>query len=113
MAVCLESHEIVLSKHILSEVKGHLAAKFKLPARRSAEILQFLREHCTIVEPAEVPQEACRDPDDLPVIGTAVNAGARCLVTGDKDLLATREFQGIAILTPREFYELLTRNDPS
>jgi predicted nucleic acid-binding protein len=51
----------------------------------------------------------CRDPEDLPVIGTALAGGAHYLVTGDKDLLYIREFRGTAILTPREFYEVLSR----
>jgi predicted nucleic acid-binding protein len=48
---------------------------------------------------------SCRDPDDLPVLGTAVAGGASVLVTGDEDLLTLHEFQGIVILSPREFHD--------
>jgi predicted nucleic acid-binding protein len=48
---------------------------------------------------------SCRDPDDLPVLGTAVAGNANVLVTGDDDLLTLREFQGMAILSPREFHD--------
>jgi uncharacterized protein len=107
--VCLEAHEIISSEHILSEVKSHLAIKFRLPSRQAAEVVRFLRTSCTIVEPEAVPKGACRDPEDLPVIGTALAGGALYLVTGDKDLLSISEFRGTAILNPREFYEVLSR----
>ena len=55
----------------------------------------------------EVPADACRDPDDLPIRGTLLAARVDCLVTGDEDLLALREFRGIPILSPRAFYERL------
>ena len=39
--------------------------------------------------------QACRDPNDDHVIATAIGANAGIIVTGDKDLLALRQFQGV------------------
>jgi putative PIN family toxin of toxin-antitoxin system len=47
--------------------------------------------------------QACRDPNDDHVIATAIAVNAGIIVTGDKDLLALGQFQGIRILTAREF----------
>ena len=58
-----------------------------------------------MVKPAVVAVSACRDPDDLPLLGTAVAGRASLLVTGDKDLLVLREHAGIPIVTPRECYD--------
>jgi putative PIN family toxin of toxin-antitoxin system len=109
LAVCLESHDIMLSEHILKELHSHLVGKFKLPRRQARETVEFLREQAQIVEPAAVPTKACRDGDDLPVLGAALTSGAECIVTGDKDLLTLRKYHGILILDPRAFYDRLSK----
>lgn len=53
---------------------------------------------------------ACRGPDDELFLALALAAQARCLVSGDADLLALHPWQGITICTAasyvaREFYE--------
>ncbi len=50
---------------------------------------------------------ACRDPDDDKFLETAINGEADCIVTGDADLLALDPFNGLRILTPRVFLELV------
>ena len=105
LEVCLEDHEIVLSEHILKELRRHLEHKLKLPASRAAEIVSLLQETGTLVKPARVPATACRDRGDLAILGTALAGGANCLVTGDKDLLALGEFESVPILSPRKFYD--------
>lgn len=76
-----------------------------MPASAADAIVAFVREHATIVAPARVPPSACGDPDDLPVLGTAVAGAADLLVTGDRELLALGRYQGIPIVTPRQCYE--------
>ena len=51
----------------------------------------------TIIPPAEL-----RDRDDLHVLACAVAAGADAIVTGDKDLLTLKNFEGIPIIEPTE-----------
>jgi putative PIN family toxin of toxin-antitoxin system len=106
MAVCVDRHEIVVSEAILAEVSEHLRDKFKLPASRVREIVSFLRHQATMVIPVPISTDACRDPDDLAILGTAVAAQADGLITGDNDLLSLGTFQEIRILSPRAFYEL-------
>jgi putative PIN family toxin of toxin-antitoxin system len=105
LELCLENHEIVLSEPILLEVGEKLRTKIRLPKATTEEILHFLRNHTSVVEPAEVPARVCRDPDDLLVLGTAKAARASYLVTGDRDLLSLQTFDDIPIVTPREFWE--------
>jgi putative PIN family toxin of toxin-antitoxin system len=66
-----------------------------------------LCENASVVEPDQVPANACRDRTDLAVLGTAVSASADCLITGDKDLLDLRKYRGVPIVSPREFYTRL------
>jgi putative PIN family toxin of toxin-antitoxin system len=104
--ICLTAHQIFLSEPILDEVRDHLP-KFKVPADRMEEIINFLRLESSLVIPATVPSGACRDPDDLIILGTALAAGADSIVTGDQDLLVLKVYQGIVISSPRHLYGLL------
>lgn len=45
----------------------------------------------------------CRDPKDNKFLALAIDAGAKIIVTGDKDLLVMHPYQGITICTPAEF----------
>ena len=47
--------------------------------------------------------EICRDPDDDKFIGCAVDAKALYIVSGDKDLLDIQQYDGIQIITAKEF----------
>jgi predicted nucleic acid-binding protein len=52
------------------------------------------------------------DPKDDMVVATAVAAGADYLVTGDRrHLLSLREYEGIRIVTPRQFLDFIARDD--
>ena len=47
----------------------------------------------------------CRDPDDDKFIGCAKDARALYIVSGDKDLLVISDYEGIRIVTAKEFCE--------
>ena len=105
--VCIDSHRLVFSEHILAEVHRHLREKLSHTDAMADERVSFLREVAWIVSPVAVAPDACRDPDDLPVLGTVLGGQADCLVTGDKDLLDLTEFSGCPILSPRQFWKRL------
>jgi len=48
----------------------------------------------------------CRDPRDDKFLSLAACGRATHLVTGDRDLLVLDPFEGIRIVTPRQFLEL-------
>lgn len=102
---CLMNHEVFSSEYIFAELRRCLADKLKLPAGQRDEILGFLRAQITLVSPATVPDDTCRDPDDLPVLGTAVTAAADYLITGDRELLELKKLQSISVVSPREFHD--------
>lgn len=49
--------------------------------------------------PADFP-----DPDDVPIVGAALGAGAGLFVTGDKALLALDRIEGLPVRSPRDAY---------
>ena len=61
------------------------------------------RAACNEAIPAQVmPPPELRDPDDLHVLACAVGASADAVVTGDKDLLTLKVFEGIPIINAGE-----------
>ena len=107
LELCLDSHNIILSEHLLREIHKNLLKKVKLPKKGADEIVALLRENATIVKPTPLPAKSCRDPDDVNVLGAAVAADADLIVTGDKDLLVLKRFRLILILSPRQFSEFV------
>ena len=101
--LCLDSHEIILSEHLLDEISRNLIKKIKLPKEGVYAIIELLRENSTILTPEPLPPDTCRDSDDIKILGLATSSGADCIVTGDKDLLVLKKFRAVPILTPRDF----------
>lgn len=103
---CWQVHTVIVSSPILAEVERVLAGKFRLPLEAVRRAVGLCRELATLVEPAQVPSDACRDPDDCAVLGTATAAGlAEVILSGDGDLLALGTWQGVPILPPSHFWE--------
>jgi putative PIN family toxin of toxin-antitoxin system len=111
MEVCLNEHEIVLSDDLLEEILRNLRQKIKLPINIVELIAELLHEHATISIPASLESDVCRDPDDVKILGLALASNADYLVTGDKDLLVLNSFQGIPILDPRSFSDILHKGE--
>ena len=107
MELCLHSHEIVLSEELLEEIVRNLRQKIKLPGNIVEDISKLLREQASMVSSVPLAAEVCRDPDDVKILGLAVAANADYIVTGDKDLLVLKKFQGVPIVTPRLFSDII------
>ena len=105
----LRRHELILSQHILDEVRRKLTHKFFFPPRLVTSVVESLVNAATLVAPTALPSNACRDPDDLPVLGTAVAGEAEFLITVDKDLLDLQRCGTVAIIRPGEFWARVTR----
>ena len=105
----LRRHTLVLSDYILGEVRRKLRFKFLFPETLIGQVLQSLTNAATLVEPAVLPPDACRDHADIPVLGTAVAGDADFLVSVDNDLLDLRQYDTVAIIRPGEFWNQVQR----
>jgi putative PIN family toxin of toxin-antitoxin system len=103
---CLQKHRVVISKHIVDELVRGLVKQLRITPNYARTAVSDLSVECSVVVPLAVAPDACRDPDDLPVLGTALAGTCDHIVTGDRDLLSLRAFKGIAIVSPRRFLEL-------
>ncbi len=102
--LCLDRFQVVLSEAILQETAEHLKDKIKLPEAKCGMIDAYLRAGCLVSEIDEVATSACRDPNDLHVLGLAQRLSVSFIVAGDKDLLELVQYKGTRIVTPREFW---------
>lgn len=73
LEICLAEHEIILSKHIITEIENNFAKKIKLPDSMIKDTISYLENKSHLVSPADIPSSICRDKDDLAAIGTAVS----------------------------------------
>jgi len=102
-------HELVTSEFILGEVGRKLLEKFRFPKREVNQVSAFLRSVAVIVEPADLPAGVCRDPMDIPVLGTAVGGDCALLISVDRDLLDMQRINEIPILRPGEYWRRTTQ----
>ena len=103
--------EIVLSAEIVEEILQALAYPKVRKAVR-AEVDPELWFEDILVLAHLVPGEykisgLSKDPDDDKYIAAAIEGRAVFVISGDPDLLSLGEHQGVRIITPRAFLNLL------
>lgn len=99
--------EILASIDILMEyrrVVGRLEKRW--PSVGAQSLVDVIMRESRLVEPTAVAASACSDPDDLKFLECALAGRARCIVSGDRALLRASGFEGIEVLTPKNFLRL-------
>ena len=99
--------QVYISPFILEEVTPVLQRTFRRDEATIEQALAFLRTHCTVIDPPPESSLAQLSPKDNRVLDCAIQGHVQYLVTGDKGILQLKEHQGIAIVTPREFLDLV------
>lgn len=100
----------LISEFILTEVRRALDKPYfraRLTAQQATDNIALLRREGELVAiTSEVAGVAPDDADDQ-VLATAISGRADYLVTGDQGLLALSQFEGVRIISPRVFLEVL------
>ena len=108
----LSRYQLCLSDAILTETTETLLAKSTL--RRYAaytdedvhDFVRWLLTQAEMVPDIPAPRVVPNDPKDDPIVAAAVAAKADYLITADRaHLLPLGEYQGIRIISPREFLD--------
>ena len=68
-------------------------------------IIALVIQNATLVSATRLPSPVCDDPDDDKFLACARGSGTHIVVSGDKKLRATSGYEGIQVLTPREFID--------
>jgi len=100
--------DLVVSTEILAEyreVAGRIGATF--PGVQLGPVLDRIALHALLVMPVQLPDDACADRNDVKFLECALGCGADCVVSGDRALLRSSGYEGIEVVTPREFVQQL------
>ena len=100
--------EVLLGQPVREEILRILVEKFHATENDLAPV----RTTLDIAEPVPAapgkPLPAVTDPDDVPVIASALAGRAEIFVTGDQALLDLGSIEGLHILSPRQCWQTLT-----
>lgn len=106
--------DLVLDEKIIALTSAILLAEFKEIYRKKFPMLkedfeltiENIEEIFETVQPTKT-LEILRDEDDNRVLEAAVEGKCQYIITGDKDLLDLKSFQGIKIVTADQFLNIL------
>lgn len=101
---------LVISPAIVEEIaevlnRDRVVKRTKMSIKERSEFVDMLVERSDVTEGKQMRQIVSRDIKDDKFLACAVEAKADYIITGDKDLLILKKYEGIQILTPREFLE--------
>jgi uncharacterized protein len=108
-----DGFELVLSACILDEIRRALRyPKVRKRIRLDDDDLDLRVTMLGILSTmvaasSDAVSGVSRDPDDDAILAAAAEGCADYIVTGDQDLLAIGDYQGIRIVTPRAFLQRL------
>ena len=107
LELVLLEHDLILGRNVLRELDKALREKVRLPADRSADIVEFVSgEASQIVDKAESASMNVSAADAL-VLGEALAGQTEAFVTGDAALLRLATAGLLRIVSPRQFWEIL------
>jgi uncharacterized protein len=101
----LRAFTFIISPALLDELHEKLQAKFEMSPEDAAFLRSRLESVAQVVEPRETLRVIAEDPDDDRVLECAVKGEADVIVSGDRHLLKLGNYQGISIVTVRQFLE--------
>ncbi len=106
-----EQHfELISSNHIRSELERTLHSPYfarRLSQEQVAQDLALLDEEAMMTAITVAVSGVATHPEDDLILAAALSAEADYLVTGDTKLQALGSYQGVKIVSPREFIQIL------
>lgn len=105
---CLDNASIIISDEISDELYEHFRNVAKAPYKWLRNFQQVMDIVCEVVTTglSDFSPIDVRDSKDLHIITAAINGQCDYIVTGDKDLLVLKRYEGTKIISPAEFLEL-------
>ena len=95
---------LLISRPIIQEVLSVLATKFSRDKEELSRVAVVLGEMGEMVEPLH-RLSVFRDEPDNRILECAVEGKADAIVTGDKAMLAVRQYEGIRLITLAEYLD--------
>lgn len=98
--------EVAISQPIIDETLRVLREKFDWTQADLQGALTLIQSCTQSVIPGKTLDVVPSDPDDNRIVECAVTAKSEVIVSGDRDLLQLREYEGIRIIRIRDLLEL-------
>ena len=103
---CFASDVIV--REVLTALgRNRMQRRYRVEGADVDRIRGFLESDEVRIPITEVVQGVATHPEDDLILATAVSARADSSITGDRQLLALGEYQGVQIVNPRDFHAIL------
>jgi uncharacterized protein len=101
---------IFASPYLLDECERVLDEKLQMGRRLALLTRERVLLRSRIVDPGESRHAVPNDPKDGPILRAALEAGADYLVTDDRHLLALHPYEGLRIVSMKD-YEIVLKNE--
>lgn len=103
---------LVTSPAILKEVvdvinRDRIVKRTKMSQKERIDFIDKLIERCDVTQGRKLQEVVSRDIEDDKFLSCAIEAQAGYIITGDDDLLELKVYEGIKIVTPREFLKFI------
>jgi putative PIN family toxin of toxin-antitoxin system len=100
--------ELYITNEILAEIFTVMSReKFNTNRAEIETYLNIIKSYSIEVFAKTKPEEVSRDKDDNKILQCALIVGADFIITGDKDLLVLNEYDGVKIVNPKEYLEII------
>jgi len=93
---------LLISKPILDELLSTLARKFSRDPEALSQVAVMMMEMAELVEPRNTVEVFNDDPDNR-LLECAESGRADVIVTGDKEMLLLKRYQGIQLISLRDY----------
>jgi putative PIN family toxin of toxin-antitoxin system len=102
----IDGHKVYYTHFILAEFREVFQEKFHFSQLLIEEFVFLIHQFFINGETALQIPKLCRDPDDDQVLADALINKINFIITGDKDLLTIKDYKGIQIINPRNYWHI-------
>lgn len=95
---------LIISREIINEVLSVLSTKFHRDREAISHVAVYLSDLAQMVKPTKRLRILEDDPDNR-ILECALCGKADAIVTGDKEMLKLKGFEGIRIISLKEYLE--------
>jgi uncharacterized protein len=103
---CLAS-DVIVSEVLTTVGRDRVRRRYRVDPSRISQVRDFLESRPVLVPITAIAEGVASHPEDDLILATAVSAQAGYLVTVDRQLLALGQYQGVQVVTPRDFATIL------
>jgi len=99
------NHHLIICSHSINEINRVIANKFPSKLKEWDQMLNNLDFELiyTPLDLSSYKSPEIRDPQDLPILISALKSKSDMFITGDKDFHTTEIREYIAVYTPDDF----------